>query len=340
MRSAESADDLARSLATFFSEHLPLRTGASPHTILAYRDAWKLFLRFAATRAARSVPALGLTDLDVETVLAFLDSLESDRHNAVVTRNHRRTALQAFFRYLPSVAPEYLAQSHRILTIPVKRGPRRTVDYLERAEMETLLAQVDRRTCQGRRDYTLLAFLYNSGARVQEATDLRVSAVQLDRPYQVRLFGKGRKERVCPMWPETAALLRALLAERGVSQDATAPVFVNVHGRPLTRYGIRHIVNRHAAATVKRLPSLARKRIHPHTLRHSCAVHLLQAGVELNLIRSWLGHVSLETTQRYAEIDLAQKRRAIDAVTPVGKLGRPPAATWQHESILAWLERL
>jgi integrase/recombinase XerD len=340
MTSVESADDLARSLGTFFSEHLPVRTGASRHTILAYRDAWKLFLRFAATRATRSVPELRLTDLDVETVLAFLDSLERDRHNAAVTRNHRRTALQAFFRYLPSVAPEYLAHSQRILSIPVKRAPRRTVDYLERPEMEALLAQVDRHSRQGRRDYALLAFLYNSGARVQEATDLGVAALQLDRPYQVRLFGKGRKERVCPLWPETAALLRALLVERGVSQDATAPVFVNVHGRPLTRYGIRHIVSRHAAAAVKIRPSIARKRIHPHTLRHSCAVALLQAGVELNLIRSWLGHVSLETTQRYAEIDLAQKRRALDAVTPVGKPGRPRGATWQHESILAWLERL
>jgi integrase/recombinase XerD len=213
MTSVESADDLARSLGTFFSEHLPVRTGASRHTILAYRDAWKLFLRFAATRATRSVPELRLTDLDVETVLAFLDSLERDRHNAAVTRNHRRTALQAFFRYLPSVAPEYLAHSQRILSIPVKRAPRRTVDYLERPEMEAL-AQVDRHSRQGRRDYALLAFLYNSGARVQEATDLGVAALQLDRPYQVRLFGKGRKERVCPLWPETAALLRVARGTR------------------------------------------------------------------------------------------------------------------------------
>ena len=214
-----SADDLARHLATFFSEHLPGRIGASRHTILAYRDAWKLWLRFAAERVGRSVPDLRVTDLDGDTALACLDALETERHNAVVTRNHRRTALQAFFRYLGSVAPDSLAHCRRILAIPRKRAPQRTVDYLDRAEVEALLAHVDRRTPRGRRDYALLALLYNSGARVQEAVDLPASALQLDRPYQVRLLGKGRKERICPLWPETAALLRALVGERRIDRD-------------------------------------------------------------------------------------------------------------------------
>jgi integrase/recombinase XerD len=335
-----SADDLAHHLATFFSEYLPGRTGASRHTVLAYRDAWKLWLRFAAAKIGRSVVDLRVTDLDVDTALAFLDSLETDRHNAVVTRNHRRTALQAFFRYLGSAAPEYVAHCRRILAIPRKRAPQGTVDYLERGEVEALLTQIDRHTPRGRRDYALLAFLYNSGARVQEVVDLSVAALQLDRPYQVRLLGKGRKERICPLWAETAALLRALVAERRIDRDPSAPIFVNAHGQRLTRYGVRHIVKRSVAAAVPVQPSLTKKRIHPHTFRHACAVGLLQAGVELNLIRSWLGHVSLETTQRYAEIDLAQKRRALDAVTPVGKPGRRHAATWQKESILAWLEHL
>lgn len=335
-----SADDLAHHLTMFFSEHLPGRTGASRHTILAYRDAWKLWLRFAAEKVGRSVPDLRVSDLDVDTALAFLDSLETTRHNAVVTRNHRRTAIQAFFRYLGSVAPEYLAHCRRILAIPRKRAPQRTVDYLERGEVEALLKQIDRRTSQGRRDYALLAFLYNSGARVQEVVDLSAAALQLDRPYQVRLLGKGRKERICPLWPETAALLRTLVAERGIDRQSSAPIFVNAHGQRLTRYGIRHIIKRYVAAVGPAQPSLTRKRVHPHTFRHACAVHLLQAGVELNLIRSWLGHVSLETTQCYAEIDLAQKRRALDAVTPVGKPGRRRDATWRTESILTWLEHL
>lgn len=337
MTITESAHDLARALEIYFGEHLPVRAGVSRHTVLAYRDAWKLFLRYAATRTTRAIPELRVTDLDVEMVLAFLDSTEQDRHNAIVTRNHRRTALLAFFRFLPSVAPAYLALSQRVLTIPIKRAPRRTIDYLERAEMEALLAHVDRGSRQGRRDYTLLAFLFNSGARVQEALDLRVAALQLERPYQVRLLGKGRKERVCPLWPETAALLRGLLGERGVQQVPGAPVFVNAMGQPLTRYGVRHIVNRWVKAAATTQPSLTRKRVHPHTFRHACAVHLLQAGVDLNLIRSWLGHVNLETTQRYAEIDLAQKRRALDAVTPVGTPRRPVS---QSETILGWLERL
>ena len=226
-----------------------------------------------------------------------------------------------------------------MLTIPIKRAPHRIVDYLERDEMNALLEHIDRGTVRGRRDYAILAFLYNSGARVQEAIDLRASALQLDRPYQVHLVGKGRKERVCPLWPETAALMRGLLNEHGIDRDAAVPVFTNLRGAPLTRYGVHHIVRRAAAAATAAQPSLARKRVHPHTLRHSCAAHLLQAGVELNLIRSWLGHVSLETTQHYAEIDLAQKRRALEAVTPLATPSRPLARR-PSESILTWLERL
>lgn len=333
-----SDNDLARYLSTFFREYLPSRTGASRHTILSYRDPWKLWLPFAANRVGRAVTDLRVSDLDVDTALAFLDSLEGERHNSTATRNHRRTAIQTFFRYLGSVAPEYLDHCRRILTIPIKRTSHRVVDYLEREEMQALLEHIDRSTVRGRRDYALIAFLYNSGARVQEAIDLRVSALQLERPYQVRLLGKGRKERICPLWPETATLLRALLAEHHIERDAVAPVFTNVHGVPLTRYGVHHIIRRAAAAATSAQPSLARKRIHPHVMRHSCAVHLLQSGVELNLIRSWLGHVSLETTQRYAEIDLAQKRRALETVTPV-RTHR--STTWRpKESILTWLERL
>jgi site-specific recombinase XerD len=333
--------DLARCLTGFFGDHLVLQRGASRHTVLGYRDAVKLFLRFAATRVHRAVPDLTWADLDVEAVLAFLDALEQDRRNCVATRNHRRAALHAFFRYVGSMAPEQVERCRRILAIPAKRGPTRAVDYLERPEVESLLAHVDRATARGRRDYALLAFLYNTGARVQEALDLRAVALQLDRPYQVRLLGKGRKERLCPLWPQTAALLRALLAERGVAPHADAPVFVNHFGQPLTRYGVRHLLARYAAAAARVHPGLARKRVHPHTLRHSCAVHLLQAGVDLNLIRSWLGHVSLQTTHRYAEIDLAMKRQALEQVPPLGTPGARPKARWHHnETILAWLETL
>ena len=171
---------------------------------------------------------------------------------------------------------------------------------------------------------------------MQELVDLSVAALQLDRPYQVLLIGKGRKERICPLWPETAALLRALLTERHIDREPAAAIFVSARGQRLTRYGVRHIVKRYVAATAPTQPSLTRKkRVHPHTFRHACAVHLLQAGVELKpMIRNWLGHVSLETTQRYAEIDLAQKRRALDAVTPVRRASRRHAATWRKESIL------
>jgi len=334
-------DALARCLTGFFGNHLVLQQGASRHTLLAYRDAVKLFLRFAAARAQCAVPALTLAALDADLVLAFLETLERDRHNAVTTRNHRRAALHAFFRYVGAQIPDQVERCRRILAIPVKRGPTRAVDYLEHAEVECLLAQVDRSHPRGRRDYALLAFLYNTGARVQEALDLRAAALQLDRPAHVQLLGKGRKVRICPLWPQTAALLRALLAERGVDPRAETPVFVNPHGQPLTRYGVRHVLARYGAAAAQVLPTLARKRLHPHTLRHACAVHLLQAGVELNVIRSWLGHVSLQTTHRYAEIDLAMKRQALATVPPVGTPHSQPVPRWRkNQEILAWLEAL
>ena len=201
---------LARTVRQFFSTHLPNVRGASRHTIDSYRYALLLLLRFLAATRHRSVADLDLPDIAAEDVLAFLDDLERARHNTAATRNVRLAALHAFFRYAAASAPEQLARSQQILLIPFKRADQRPMDYLEYAELQAVLEAVDRSTAAGRRDYALLAILFNTGARVQEILDLRPGDLHLDKPFQVRLFGKGRKERMCPLWPQTATLLRAL----------------------------------------------------------------------------------------------------------------------------------
>lgn len=221
---------LARTLRQFFADHLPGVRGVSRHTIDSYRYALILLLRFLATSHGRSVAELDLIDIAAEDVITFLAHLEHERHNTVATRNVRLAALHAFFRYVAASEPEQLARSQRILQIPFKRADHRTIDYLEYAELQAVLEAVDRSIGAGRRDYALLATMFNTGARVQELLDLRTCDVHLDRPFQVRLFGKGRKERVCPLWPQTAALLRDLCAERQLDLRAAVPIFVNQRG--------------------------------------------------------------------------------------------------------------
>lgn len=329
---------LARLLQDFFRIHLVARRNVSPNTLRAYRDALVLLLRFAAGRVGRDVTALELIDLDRDIVLAFLDSLEVGRRNSVRTRNARLAALHSFFRYVAAETPAVAAQCQAVLGIPVKRGEHGTVSCLDRAEIEHLLATPDRKTCKGRRDAALLWFLYNTGARAQEVVDVRVADVRFSSPAQVRLRGKGRKERLCPIWPETVTLLRHMLRDRQVAEDASEPLFLSTARRPLTRFGLRHIVRDCVHCASAACPILSTKGISPHTFRHTTALHLLQSGVELNVVRCWLGHASIETTHAYIEIDLDMKRAAL-AATSRPTLGRL-SPRWQQPHILSWLEAL
>jgi integrase/recombinase XerD len=329
---------LARTLRHFFTDHLPSIRGVSRHTIQSYRYALILLLRFLATRHGRQVATLDLADVNAEDVVAFLDYLEHERHNTVASRNVRLAALHAFFRYVAVHEPTQLARSQRILQIPFKRADQRTIDYLEYAELQAVLEAVDRATAAGRRDYALLATMFNTGARVQELLDVRPCDLHLDRPAQVRLFGKGRKERVCPLWPQTAALLRTLCIERQVDLHAAVPLFVNQRGHPLTRFGVGYLLAKYLTRAQATVPSLRGKRLHPHSMRHSTAVHLLKSGVDLSTIGQWLGHASLNTTNKYATIDLDLKRQALErADSPA----TDPLASWRNDSsILEWLEGL
>jgi site-specific recombinase XerD len=329
---------LAELIQSFFRQHLVATRNVSPHTLHAYRDAIRSLLTFAAARRKRPVVELAVDDLGRDTVLAFLEHLEHQRGNAPVTRNARLAAIHALHRFIAVEDPTALAVCQQVLSIPYKRTPSRTVTCLARADVEHLLTAIDRSTALGRRDVALLQFLYNTGARAQEAVDVRLPAVRCDAPAQVRLLGKGRKERLCPLWPETVDLLRVMLRDRGVPLAEDVYLFVNAAGRPLTRFGLGHIVRTRAAAAATSRPALARLRITPHTFRHTTALHLLQSGVELNVVRSWLGHASIETTHAYIEIDLQMKRAAIDVVAPPALKSSPPR--WKNPDLLAWLEAL
>lgn len=335
-----NTNTLAAAVQHFFTAYLPHVRGLSPHTIRSYRDTFSLLLRFMAEHCRRPLALLDLDDLDPELILTFLNHLEHDRTNQATTRNVRLAALHAFFRYVAGRIPERFEQSQRILAIPFKRTRSRPVEYLEYDEIRAILAAVDRSNPNGRRDYVLIATLFNTGGRVQEVLNLRPCDLQLSSPFHARLFGKGQKERLCPLWPQTASLLRDLMTERGLDGSSQESLFLNHCCGHLSRYGARYILAKYCDRARVVSPSLARKKLHPHSMRHSTAVHLLKAGVDLVTISHWLGHASVDTTNRYASVDLDTKREAISKIQPI-ESATARKITWRsNHSILEWLEAL
>lgn len=330
---------LARALHGFFGQHLPEVRGLSPHTLHSYRDSLTLLLRFVSVKCTRAVALLDVHDLTPQVIIAFLRDLEDSRGNTVTTRNVRLAAIHAFFRYLAMQHPDTLEQAQRVLAIPFKRAENREAQYLDYAEIQAILAAINRGHGDGERDYALLSILFNTGARVQELLDLRPGDLQLVRPYQVRLMGKGRKERLCPLWSQTAELLTVYCRHQAIAPTSTEPLFRNHRGSALTRYGVRYILAKYVEQAAITTPSLRQKRIHPHTVRHATAYHLLKAGVDLVTISHWLGHASVTTTNRYATIDLDMKRQAIESAAGPEYPATP--THWRSDaSILEWLQAL
>ncbi len=335
---------LGRCLARFFQDYIPQRRGLSLHTLRSYRDALVLLLQFVARETGRPVEGLEIADFNADRVGRFLATLEHTRGNGIATRNARLAAIHTFARFLVVDHPEHLASLQAILALPFKRGAREApVAYLEKREVDALLGAVDRAHPGGQRDYALLALMFNTGARVQEILNLRVRDLRLDPPAQVRLQGKGRKERVCPIWPRTARLLRELLATfpADALDPAARPVFVNRYGAILTRFGVRYLLQRYVITAAEYEPTLADKRIHPHTLRHTTAVCLLKAGVDFATISQWLGHANLNTTMRYARADIDLKRQALAQVFPEA-LAPPKGGAYlvTGSDLTGWLRRL
>ena len=331
---------LARFVQGFFHDYLAAQRGLSHNSILSYRDCLKLFLRFVSQQAGKPVDKLNVEDFDDKSARAFLEHLEASRGNSTQTRNNRLAALRAFFRYVATQEPMLLARCQRICEIPTKRTEHKTIHYLEDKEMSALLESVDQNSRNGRRDYALILFLYNTGVRVQEVVDLKTGDLRLQAPYQVKLVGKGRKERTCPLWPETVAALQSYLDDRALEQPDVLSVFVNANRQTITRFGIRHIVRKYAGKAAKVCPSMESKKLGPHTLRHTTATHLLQGGNEISVVKDWLGHADINTTHGYVEIDMKMKRKALEACQPPKSKVSRRRPKWMKPSILQWLDEL
>jgi integrase/recombinase XerD len=294
----------------FLLEHVVAERNLSRNTQASYRDTLTLLLPFASSCSGRPIDRMTVEDLSPAVVRRFLDHLQRDRHCGGATRNQRLNAIRSLARFIGTRSPVHLAWCSEVRSIPFKKTAKTLIGYLEKAEMDALLKQPDRRTVLGARDHALLLYLYNSGSRADEAARLIIDNLRLDDSPAVRILGKGNKPRMCPLWPVTSTSLKRLVAGR----DPNSPVFINRRIEPMTRFGIHRVVTHYAASASKSVPSLIGKRVSPHTIRHTTAVHLLRAGVDINTIRAWLGHVSLDTTHIYAEVDMEMKANALASV--------------------------
>jgi integrase/recombinase XerD len=306
----------------FLLEHLIGERNVSCNTQRSYRDALVLLMPFVASLLGKPVDRLAVEDISADVVCLFLLDLEESRRCSIATRNQRLAAIHALARFVGQHSPEHIAWCGKIRTIPFKKATKAVMPYLDKPEMDALLASPNRQTPQGCRDHALLQFLYNSGARADEAAHVTVADLDLmSTTASVKLLGKGNKERLSPLWPSTVAELKALIANRGAAER----VFLNRCHQPITRYGIHTMVERHTLKASAQMPSLKTKRVSPHTIRHATAMHLLRAGVDINTIRAWLGHVSIDTTNIYAEMDLEMKAKALAhcEIPDVRKLTRP-----------------
>lgn len=325
----------------FLLEHIVADRNLSLNTQKSYRDALLLLLRFVAERYGIEPTRLNVEDLKAEVVRNFLIYLEKQRGSSLPTVNQRLIAIRSLFHFISRCVPELVDPATQVEAVPLRKAASPTVPYLDKEEMDILLAVPDRRRPQGQRDYALLLFLYNTGARADEAAHVTIGDLNLGISPFVRIQGKGRKTRLCPLWLHTSKVLCSLLGPR-LEGPPEAFVFLNVRGAPITGFGIHTLVERSVARALKAMPSLREKRVSPHVIRHSTACHLLRAGVDINTIRAWLGHVFLETTNRYAEADLEMKAKAL-ATCAVPEPGRNSdgKAVWRKDrDLLTFLTSL
>jgi site-specific recombinase XerD len=332
---------LSKYIQMFFQDYLICRRNLSGETIKSYRDVIKLFVQFAATRTKKIAAKLLVTDTNESVVVEFISYLEKKRGNSIGTQNHRIALIRRFWGYVSLQEPSLSEHCRKILDIPSRKGAELPeITYLEKDEIAQIFKVIDTNTALGRRDYAILLFMYNTGARVSETVNTRLSWLSLTKSSsKVNILGKGSKWRTCPLWPETTAVLQALIDSRKDNMRPEDHIFLNRFGNPISRFGITRIIAKYKAMAEIQMQQLKKKNVTPHTLRHSTAMHLLQSGVELNVIKSWLGHAHLSTTHGYVEIDLEMKREALNMCELPRKHGSKPR--WlQNPDILGWLETL
>jgi integrase/recombinase XerD len=322
-------------LQRFFTERLATQLKASPNTVTSYRDTFRLLLKYAADRLRRPPTELQVIDIDADLIGLFLADIESTRGNTTRSRNTRLSAIRSFFKYVAVNEPQLLHHCQRVLAMPAKRHEKRAIDYLSRAEIEALIQAPDLSTWHGRRDRALLALALQTGLRVSELISLSCDDIVLGTGAHVRCMGKGRKERATPIRKDSAKVLRDWLTEReGTDTD---PVFISNRDARLSRDAVEQIVRKHGLTAERKCPSLKKKHVTPHVLRHSAAMQLLQNGVDRTVIALWLGHESVETTQMYIHADIQLKEKAMARTRPIKA---PPGRYRPGDKLLAFLEAL
>ncbi len=336
----KKTDTLMMLVQSFFQNYLVGDRGLSQNTVMAYRDTLKLFFVFECSRQKKPVTKLVLDDVNADAVLLFLNQLESKRNNSIVTRNLRLASLKTFSLFLTTKDVLRAGEYQRIMALPLKKAPHKVIDYLEVNEIKAIIGDFNHENRNGQRDYVLLNLLYNTGARVQEICDLTVSSITFGKLPVVTLVGKGNKTRMVPIWQDTAKLLTDYLRDSQLLGQPEANLFLNACGQPLGRFGVRYIIKKRVKLASENCPGLKSKSIGPHTFRHTIAMHLLQAGVDLSIIRSWLGHVNLQTTHAYVEIDMEMKRKVLNAYSPSGESKSLKGVLDKNKDILAWLRSI
>lgn len=332
--------DFAKYLTNFLSIYLPAQKNISKNTILSYRDTFKLFIRYSEKQKNVAAERLTLNDVSSDWIIGFLDWLEMDRKCSISTRNQRLAAIHSFFKYIQSEEPEGMYHFQKILALPTKKAEQKVVEYLTAEAVKLLLEQPDRHTPRGRRNLSLLSVLYDTGARVQELIDLRVCDVILGASSIITLHGKGNKIRRVPIMKNTASLIQSYLQENKLSEPwkNEYPLFPNNQHRKLTRVGISYIISKYADSA-RKISKVIPPKVKAHMLRHSKAMHLLQAGVNLIYIRDFMGHVDLKTTEIYARTDTETKRKAIENIYP--DLVDSTLPDWGvDQPLLKWLSEL
>jgi integrase/recombinase XerD len=337
MNTPVTSTDLPSLIQLFFKYYLIDQRRLSAHTISAYRDAFRLLLPYLMKLLDKNITAIKVTDINNSNIILFLNHLENERRNCIATRNARLAAIKVFLNYAATEVPEELPSITKALLVPQKRKNRPLIECLEKDEMDAILAAPDEKNWSGRRDTLLLLVMYNTGARISEVIDIQREDLDLNRQLSVCLHGKGRKERIIPLWPKTVAMLKKWLDSEINPSGNT--VFTNRFGDPLTRSGIRQRLQCAYRLAKEECPSLSRKNVTPHSIRHTTALHLLQSGVDLSVIALWLGHEKIETTHQYMEANLAMKKSALESLPPLnGTISGDYCSA--PEEIMAFLDTL
>jgi site-specific recombinase XerD len=326
-------------ILSFFHTYLRDQVGCSPNTIQSYCECIRLLVQFCSREQRITADELDMETINDGLVLAFLDSLEQQRGNSPRTRNQRLAAIRSFYRYLALQEPTLMDACRRICSIRAKKTEHKIIEALNEQEVQAILSAVASQTPWDQRDYALLLLMYNTGARVQELIDLEREDLKLDSTAQVKLKGKGRKERVIPLWRETATALQQWVKTRERAHIKEPRLFVNAHRRPISRFGIAHILAKYAAKAAATCPSLQTKRVTPHVMRHTTALHLIQSNVDVSVAKDWLGHADIRTTSLYIDINIEMRRKALEQCPPPGT-NRDEPMLWHQPHVMALLRTI